>query len=172
MKFILAILAFVGITEANSCASSGLAMKLGYQHGEKGTSKGNTFGQGSNTGYACFPVIRPAKPTSQPTKITITVTPHNTLVPISSPSYSNAQSSYFPTVDFYPWTNNIPTFTSQSTISTTTPNVPNNQQNYPIFTTPITQPIPVLPSTIVQPIQTTTDPYVIASPIPINQVYN
>jgi hypothetical protein len=33
----LAILALIGITEANNCASSGLAMKLGYGHGQKGT---------------------------------------------------------------------------------------------------------------------------------------
>lgn len=43
MKFILAVLILIGITESSSCASNKLGLKLGYENQQKGTLRENIF---------------------------------------------------------------------------------------------------------------------------------
>jgi hypothetical protein len=119
MKFYLAILALVGIAESNGCGLTrgSLGNKLNLQDLKRAQHVGRGVGpapRAAGTQFACFPVATQVRHAPvPPTKVTITVTPHHGAVQAVQPTYSSAHSSFFPTVDFYPWANNVPQFTSQ-----------------------------------------------------------
>jgi hypothetical protein len=116
MKFYLALLALVGIAESSGCTLTlgGLGNKLNLQDLKRAQNAGRPNQRASGTQFACFPVATQARQAPvPPTNVVINITPHHGAVQHSQPTQSSVHSSFFPTVDFYPWANNVPQFTSQ-----------------------------------------------------------